>query len=507
MQTRALALVLGLTHASMAVAQESLDDIEPGVAPSAESASAGVRPTQEAQPTKHRPEVNGYLAHRESYTAVHPLPVVDTRDVPALTQLVEANVQVRVPLGNQKHFAYADLSMIYQRGGLYYVSDGAGNRTSYPNHDVATLRPAFVPSELYLSLSPKPYFNVLAGKKRITWGSGFAYNPTDLINPPKDPTDPNFQRAGNWLLRLEAPFEHCTLTALAAPQALYNSSGLPYAVLRYPSYAPASGPDTRDEHAHYLLAGRLYLLAADTDINVIYYFSNYYQDDFSRKSRFGLSFARYFWTDYELHAEALITRGSPRSFPNHACAALGASCDTQPGFAPGKLDARRVYPRIIVGTRRQFANEALASLEYYYQGDGYTPTEFSDAVMLMARSQATSAGQSTSDTASTNAASLPQRYSFNTMRRHYLIGSYNQPRIRDDWTLGVVVIAGLEDWSGLVSPSVAWSSAEWLTLSLVGDVPFHASSGNRAKVAGESYGEYSLMPFDFRVMFEARAFY
>jgi hypothetical protein len=505
--TLTLAFTFGLMCASEALAQESLDDLEPNTSASAESDSVSARPTQEAHTSKHSAEINGYLVHRESYSQVHPVPATDTRDVPSLTQLVEANVQARVPLGSPKHFAYADLSMIYQRGGLYYVNDGAGGRATYPDHDVAALRPAFVPSELYLSLSPKPYFNLLAGKKRITWGSGFAYNPTDLINPPKDPTDPNFQRAGNWLLRIEAPFEHFTLTALAAPQALYNSAGLPYALLRYPSHAPASGPDTRDERTHYLLAGRVYLLAADTDINFIYYFSNYYQDDFSRKSRLGVSFARYFWTDYELHAEALVTRGSPRSFPNHDCAALGVGCDVQPAFAATKLDASRIYPRIIVGTRRQFANEALVSLEYYYQGDGYTPTEFSDAVTLMVRSQATRANPATSSDASMNAAGLPQRYSFNTLRRNYLIASYSQPRISDDWTLGMVVIAGLDDWSGLVSPSVAWSSMEWLTLSLFGYLPFHATGSHQAKVAGHNYGEYSLMPVDFRVMFEARAYY
>ena len=166
-----------------------------------------------------------------------------------------------------------------------------------------------------------------------------------------------------------------------------------------------------------------------------------------------------------------------------------------------------MYPRIIVGTRRQFANEGLVSLEYYYQADGYTSTEFRDVVELLARAQASGVSQATATTYSTNATSLPQRFSFNTMRRHYLIASYSQPHIKDDWTLGLVVIAGLEDWSGLVSPSVAWSSTEWLTLSLYGFVPFHGAGVSEAKVRGQSYSEYSLSPFDWQLMFEARAFY
>lgn len=507
MRALAWVFVLGMLSAPAVLAQETLDDIEPSGAAGAERASVSVRPTQESHPKKNPAEVNGYLVYRESYTQIQPSEAVSTRDVPALTELVEANVQARIPLRSPKDFVYADLSAIYQRGGLYYVNDGAGGRRQFPNHDVASLHPAFVPSEIYLSLSPKPCLNLLIGKKRITWGSGFAYNPTDIINPPKDPTDPNFQRAGNWVLRVEAPFERFTFSALAAPEALYNSSGLPYAMLRYPSYAPASAANTQDRRTHYLLAGRLYALAADTDINLVYYFSNYYQDDFSRKSRLGLSFSRYFWTDYELHAEALVMRGSPRSFPDHECAAFGVGCDSTRGLSPTKLGSSRLYPRIIVGTRRQFANEALASLEYYYQADGHTPTEFRDTVELLVRAQTQGASPANAVDSSTNAASLPQRFSFNTMRRHYLIASYTQPRIKDDWTLGLVVISGLEDWSGLVSPSVAWSSTEWLTLSLFGFVSFHGTGPNTAKVQGRSYSEYSLMPFDWRVMFEARAFY
>ncbi|HEY5956935.1 MAG TPA: hypothetical protein VIV60_10300, partial [Polyangiaceae bacterium] len=462
-------------------------------------------------------EANGYLVHREGYSHIEPSSPVSSRDVPSFTQLVEANLQLRVPLGSQQHFAYADLSLIFQRGGLYYKDGGNGDRVRIPNHDVMSLRPAFVPSELYVSWSPKPWFNVLAGKKRVTWGSGFAYNPTDLINPPKDPTDPNFQRAGNWLVRLEAPFEKFTATALFAPQALDTTAGIPSALVRYPSYAPADGPDLRDSHSHYLAAARLYWLVADADVNLVYYFSNYYQDGFAKKSRLGLSFSRYFFTDYELHVEALLSRGSSRGFADRDCMSGVARCSSTEGFAPTKLEADRIYPRVLVGTRRQFTNEALLSFEYYYQSDGYSRSEFRDALELLLRAksaEANGAGTSVGTSVNTPTGSgtvggsaLPQRFSFNTLRRHYVIASYSQPHIYDDWTLGAVLVVGAEDLSGLFSPSVAWTAEEWLTLSLYGYVPIRGLGVNEAKLQGRSYSEYSLMPFDWRVLFEARAYY
>src|SRR5439155_24891383 len=95
------------------------------------------------------------------------------------------------------------------------------------------------------------------------------------------------------------------------------------------------GEKYRDEDFHYLLAGRLYALIANADLNLFYFFSNQYHDLFKNKSRYGISFSRYFLTDYELHVEALFQTGSPRNYPNHAC--LSGPCAAP--FAPTRLDS------------------------------------------------------------------------------------------------------------------------------------------------------------------------
>jgi hypothetical protein len=466
--------------------------------------SAFAQDEQEVQAPQARNEkaqVNGYLSQRVAYQRITPDVPLSTRDLPSLATLTEANLQLKVRLGAGESFAYADLSLVYQGGWLFYEDDGQGGRTRVPNHDVPALHPAAVPSELYLSLSPRPWLNIVVGKKRITWGSGFAFNPTDLVNPPKDPTDPNYQRAGNWLARVELPFEKFTVSALFAPQALYTQSGLPYAFMRYPDYAPASGADSRDQSSHYLVAGRLYALVASTDVSLLYYFSNAYQDDFRDKSRLGLSLSRYFFTDYELHVEALLTRGSARSFPVHDCVMSPALCDGSP-FATSKTASTDFYPRVIAGTRRVFADESLLSVEYYYQRDGYSDQEFADAVALgaYAKAQPSTAGAG-------NGGALPQRYAFDPMRRHYLIVSYSKPRIADDWTVGAVLIAGLRDLSGVFSPSVTWNAREWLNLGLYSFVPIHGLGVGEVRGGDDTFSEYGLSPSAFRVLFEARAYY
>ncbi len=513
----AVGIAIGLVAiacARRAAAQESLDEIAGG-------GNASTATTKTV-------EVNGYLSNRFSYTHVDPgASPAWSGDVPSLSELLEGNVQLKVHLG-QSAFAYADISLFLQGGWLFYTRAPDGGRQDADDptlpgnvdiHDRPSLRPYMVASELYLSWSPKSWLNVLIGRKRIVWGSGVAWNPTDLINPLKDPTDPNLQRAGAWVLRVELPFEKFTISALAAPSILYSQSGLPVSALKYPEYPSAEAkaglfPNPRDDAYHYLVAARLYALLFDADVNLVYYFSNQYQDGFNNHHRIGASFSRYFFTDYELHVEALFQRGSPRQFPDHACAG-GGFCNPNTALTASKLDKDAIYPRVLAGFRTMFKDEAVLALEYYYQGDGDSDLEFSDRVKLLAKLSAfiptgivpASLYQQLTPAGSGQGGSLPSRFGFDPLRRHYLIASYSKPHIHDDWSVMLVAMIGLRDLSGLISPSVTWNVREWLNLSLWGYVPIRWIPVGQAQVNGQSYSEFGLAPFDFRLMFEARAFY
>ncbi len=486
-------------------AQESLDEIDKA------AAGAGEDQGEKAKPPIAI--VNGYVDNRLQYGWVDPnATFAPTNDFPSLQDILEANVQLHVNLGGPSAFVYGDVSLIFQGGWLFYTRDGMGGRQSLDDHDVPSLRPFVAVNELYLSWSPKPWINLLAGKKRIVWGSGFAFNPTDLINPAKDPTDPNFQRSGAWLARFELPFEKLTLSALAAPSVLYQDNGLPYQFLKYPGYTP-SGQSFRDDQYHYLIAGRLYALIANADVQLMYFFSNQYRDGFNNKSRFGVSFSRYFLTDYELHVEALLQLGTSRLFPNHACltAPTSAACPdpVRDAFAASRLDSGAFYPRVLVGGRTMFRDESTLSIEYYYQADGYDDVAFGDFVRgLVQLQKIPGAASALLGGGSSNGGATPNRFTFDPLRRHYLIASYSKPRIRDDWTATLVVILGLRDLSGLISPSVSWNTTEWLTLSLTGFIPLRGIPVGQVDGGdGNQYSEYSLLPFDWRVLVEARAFY
>jgi hypothetical protein len=505
-----------LLLAATATAQESLDDLDKGKveAPAAASKTKASAATEVG--TQQVAEVNGYADNRFQFTWVNPhVAPLPTRDLPTLQDILEGNVQLKVHLG-KKAFFYADVSIFFQAGGLYYSMDEMRNRIQVPEHDVPSLRPSVVTSELYLNYSPAPWMNLLLGKKRIVWGSGFAFNPTDLINPPKDPTNPNFQRAGAWMAKVELPFEKFTISTVFVPSVLYQQSGLPFALMKYPDYPPAetvANPtlvrDPRvDEQFHYLLAARLYMLLYDTDVNFIYYFSNKYNDGFENKSRFGASFSRYFFTDYELHIEALLQQGSSRSYADHWCANDLLQCNiTEPlkNFAPTKLRSDAFYPRLLIGGRTQFRDESILSIEYYYQADGYSDQELEDYVRLLALVRRLNVpfggGATTNGTA-------PQNFNFDPLRRHYLIASYSKPKIFDDWTVSLVWIASLADLSSLITPSVSWNAKEWLTLTLSAFIPIRGIPVNQVTdLTGQKYSDYSIFPLDVRVLFQTRVFY
>lgn len=455
-------------------------------------------------------EVNGYVDGRTQLTRVRATGLLPTDDLPQLSQLIELNTQVRQSY-SERGFLYGDLSLLAQLAGNYRGQNAAGEEVTVPAHDVPANHPLVALNELYVSHEVRPELNLLLGKKRLTWGAGMAFNPTDLLNPPKDPTDPTFQRAGAYMARIEVPFERWALTLVASPAVLQQRSGIPTQLLAYPSW------EAEDDHLHYQLALRGYALVENADLNLMVFYGNRYADAFERKLRVGASFSRYFFDDYELHVEGLFQTGSARDYVEPGCvtdpaAALRCVLEQTPIVSKRRLEEATLLPRVLVGTRRQFGDESMLSLEYLYQADGYSRAELQNLVSaLYLVQQARRAGLAPNAGAlgGTSQDGVPQKFSFEPFGRHYLFATFQKPKIRDDFTAQAVVIASLQDLSGMIVPSVSWSATEWLTLTLSGFVPFPGPRALAARMpeSEEPVSEYTLLPIQYRGLFELRVFY
>jgi len=516
--------LIALSNIRVAQATQDNDDITKAMSEAGAAFGGEKKEETNIKEQKSSTEVNGYGSNRFTFSQSDVGSLIPVNQQPEIIDLLELNVQLRRPLGSPAFF-YTDASALLQAGGVYFSSSTAGKRIQVKASDVQTLHPLFVLSEFYLSYSPLPNLNLMIGKKRIVWGSGLTINPTDLLNPPKDPSDATLQRAGAWLFRLELPFDFFTFSAVWAPEVLYTDNGLPYQFLKYPDFPPQAtvldpvhNPDPRDRDYHYMLALRWYMLIKESDINLMYFFSNKYNDAFANKSRLGLSFSRYFFTDWEFHLETLFQQGSNRLYVNGSCvnqgtaSVIGCLANKQDVFGQFKLNDPTFYARVLLGVRRTFSEESQLSLEYLYVGDGMTPTEFGNLVRGFSlaannNSNANAAANALSFSPTQNSGGLINRFTFDPLRRHYLFINYSKPKIGDDWTLGVVILAGLEDLSGVVIPSVTWNAFEWLNLQVTGFVPVRGLKVGEVTAFGRQYSEYGLLPIDARVVFEARAFY
>ncbi|MBI5494456.1 MAG: hypothetical protein HY904_05470 [Deltaproteobacteria bacterium] len=502
-----------------------------------------------AAPARAEITYNGYLSERLQVTAPMEGAPISTRDLAILQSLSEANLQARFRGLDDKLTVYADLSAFASFAGGYADTDPGDGRLHFvPEHDVANYRPLFVISEAYAGYDFFDHLSVLAGKKRVVWGSGQAWNPADIINPPRDPTDPNFQRAGTYMLKVDAPFELFTLSALVAPKALYTNHGIPYAFFMYPGHDPQETeknptvfPSPRDGQMHYAVAARLYALILNSDLNAWITYTNRFNDDLENKPRVAFSFSRYFFTDYEFHVEALGQLGSARTHFTSECVASDASVvgclSSGTALATQKYrDSTDFFPRLLFGTRAMFKDESILNLEYLYQADGYTPDEFRDAIRFQQR-----VGNFTRSGASVPAASggasssggLPTRFSFEPLRRHYLLVNYLKSQIMDDFAVNVTWIAALEDGSSSLNGFATWTAQQWLTLSLYAFLPLpspgHLSRMHPrdplgelaqrlgddwgtlvplgAEADGDRFGEYDASIFRGRVVLETRIFF
>ncbi len=438
---------------------------------------------------------NGYGAFRTDYTVPRlDVPLAAIAEQPEWRFLLELNGQLRLTY-TEGWDLYADVSLFH--------SNFVGEET--PATD-ALRRNIVLVNELYQNLAFHEHLTGLVGKKRVIWGTGFAWNPADLLNLGKDPTDPALQRVGAWLVSLEVPFAKWTVTALFAPQVLATEAGLPSRLLV-----------DEEGDAHWIAGARAYALLFDSDVMLMYWLGDRWADDRRHRSHLGASFARYFFTDYELHFEVLAHLGSTRSAPNPDCVSEGpdrllvlAGCalaDPPVVFTRPDVESNKPFVRFIVGTRYTFPDSSILNFEYYYNGEGLRRDEFRDRVSIIeTAAEAATLGNGGGPAGGFDPAVLlgggggeagtPARLSFDPARRHYLFISYVKPQIRDDFTWMITLIAGLEDPSAIVATSLTWTAKEWLQLGAYAFVPFGAEDS-----------ELGALPQWARLSLEARAFY
>ena len=284
--------------------------------------------------------------------------------------------------------------------------------------------------EAYLTLAPTDRATFDLGKKTLSWGKGYAFNPVGFVQRMKDPNDPELSRegfviaGGNVIRSFEGPLKTAAFTALVIPTS--------------DSVNEDFGPGDS-----FNPAAKLTLLYRDTDIDILVL------GEGARSARYGFDFSRNLGTNIEIHGEWAHLTETTRP----VVSATGT-------VTPVTQSANNY----LLGARYLTENELTAIVEYYYNGAGYSEDEA--RTFFQTIHDAYAAGDTTL-LERMRAAAQPSLLRPNPMQRYlYLRLSQKEPFDILYFTPALTVIANLDDGSSSVAPELLYTGVTNLELRL-----------------------------------------
>ncbi|OGS06945.1 MAG: hypothetical protein A2270_00730 [Elusimicrobia bacterium RIFOXYA12_FULL_51_18] len=198
--------------------------------------------------------------------------------------------------------------------------------------------------EGYLSVKPSSEADIIAGKKVMRWGKGYAWNPAALIDRPKNPDDPELPLEGYAVLSADytRSFNGQLKTASVTPVIL-------------PVYEHLN--NTFGSLNHLDFACKAYFLYYDTDIDLIYRARG------SKPAAYGADFSRNISTNFEVHGEAALIADNPHTITD------------KNGNTTKKVFDAKSY---LLGLRYQTEKDATYIAEYYHNGGGFSDEAMTD---------------------------------------------------------------------------------------------------------------------------------
>ena len=201
--------------------------------------------------------------------------------------------------------------------------------------------------ELALDIPLGDTYDLLLGKKILKWGTGYAFNPTGVIEPqrsPSDPTDRLDQNDGRNLASLTAFVGKSSLTIVYLNDAEFAHSALHWG----------------DNE----IALRAYTFLEGFDITLV----GHYRE--GQRLEIGANSSYVIGENLELHGDILGKKGSSALYhpiitsddPDQ----FYGSYPYQPLFA----DSREIYSKILLGGQFTFDSGINLALEYYHNGEG-----------------------------------------------------------------------------------------------------------------------------------------
>lgn len=201
--------------------------------------------------------------------------------------------------------------------------------------------------ELFVKLAPASAVDLTCGRAILKWGTGYAYNPTGVIEPRRNPSD-----TSDRLRRFRG-------LDLAQADFYFRASSLTLVYLN----TLQTGNRWRFANDH-RLALRLSTLVQGFDLALIGFWEK------RRRGKLGCNFTKVLGAALEIHGEFLGTRDP--ATPQHLITTVHTP-DTlfhvYP-FAPRRASHRRWFGQYLAGGQYTFGGKVNLVMEYFHNGEG-----------------------------------------------------------------------------------------------------------------------------------------
>lgn len=281
--------------------------------------------------------------------------------------------------------------------------------------------------QAYLQYAWGSALQVRLGKQRIAWGSGFAWNPTNRVEPPKSPFNTGLEQEGSLGARIDwIPSSRAGVIVLASRSDTSTDR----------SFGTSSPRRTSG-------SGRVRVLVKDTDLAFVVTAGK------NQRTLIGFDVARDLGAQITAHAEGAFHRG----------AELPPARDGQTFF------------RLATGLLCSRGTTAL-SVEYFYNGEGYGDAATTAYLAALNGAYDRATNPALPPAVRTEAmnrylagASIPYSGGLG-LRRHYLQASWSRSEMRGRWTLAARGLFGLSDGGVALTPGVGYAPRGNVTLQL-----------------------------------------
>jgi hypothetical protein len=275
------------------------------------------------------------------------------------------------------------------------------------------------------------------GRKILRWTNGYAFAPGGLLDPARDPSDPQDRLGlleGRDLVQLDVYAGAHTFTAV---------------------YAPGEVLPTGNADQEELLAFRYQTVVKGIDLSLMA------ARRFDSVDQAAVSVSRVLGPALEVHAEALVSRGSALPLPRSSQPRGERTLYGPDFYAPLRLHNGREYVRWLLGFNYTLPTGTNVIVEYFHAQDGLGSEEWGrvfDHGQFSRRLYAGGTYPPISDGRSLPELNLlmPQRsLGTGSLGRHYGFLRIAQARAASPLQFGALAFVNLQDGSLVVIPDVS----------------------------------------------------